>query len=231
MFRQKLIVPAYIYPSWNGSDWDKIIAAGHKVAYAIMNPASGPGTSQNSDYVAVVNRCVAASVPVIGYVDTNYGAISTGTVESNIDKYYQWYQVSGIFFDRVASAAGNVSYYNTITNYVKTNHCNGAVVFNPGTLPDQTYFTGTNADCIIVFENNDTAFQTATFPSWLATIDSKRVGMISYNAPAESNAWADMNLMAQRNAAIVYTTNQNLPNPYGALAPYWPDMIAYPNGN
>jgi hypothetical protein len=51
MLRQKALVPAYIYPSWSGSDWDKLIAAGDRV-WAIMNPNSGPGTSSNSDYVA-----------------------------------------------------------------------------------------------------------------------------------------------------------------------------------
>lgn len=228
MFRQKAIVPAYIYPSYLGSDWDKIIGSGNKSAYVVMNPNSGPGTSQNSDYVNVVNRCVAASVPVIGYVYTNYGNRSTSQVEADVDTYYNWYNVSGIFFDQVATAANQESYYQTLTNYVKSHHCNGTVVLNPGAVPDQSYFTSTGADCIVVFENTETVFSTATFPSWLSTVPAKQVGMIVYSA---TNYNSDMTTMAHLNAAIVYVTNQGGSNPYGALPSYWGDMVAYPNGN
>src|SRR5215472_2688384 len=45
-----VLVPAYFYPSFLGSDWDRMDTAAGKIPLtAIMNPASGPGPSQNSD--------------------------------------------------------------------------------------------------------------------------------------------------------------------------------------
>ena len=67
----------------------------------IMNPNSGPGASQNPDYVAAVTRAKAAGIKVLGYVHTSYGALSPATVKAEIDAYKAWYQVNDIFLDEV----------------------------------------------------------------------------------------------------------------------------------
>ena len=49
-----IVVPAYFYPGnrWTGMNW----AAGRVPLVAIMNPNSGPDTTQNPDYVAAVKQ-------------------------------------------------------------------------------------------------------------------------------------------------------------------------------
>ena len=53
-----VLVPAYFYPTWwAGSPWDDLNAAAAKIPIeAIMNPASGPGSDVNSDYLVAVNE-------------------------------------------------------------------------------------------------------------------------------------------------------------------------------
>jgi len=65
-----IVVPAYFYPGslWSSMNW----AAGRVPLVAIMNPNSGPGTTQDPQYVAAVNSLRAADGKVIGYVSTSY---------------------------------------------------------------------------------------------------------------------------------------------------------------
>lgn len=41
-------------------------------------------------------------IKVFGYVDTNYGRVALDTATRNIDSYYSWIGVDGIFFDQCA---------------------------------------------------------------------------------------------------------------------------------
>lgn len=53
-----LLVPAYFYPSDNGSlYWDKLADAAMSVQVtAILNPNSGPGNAQDSSYAAKIDQ-------------------------------------------------------------------------------------------------------------------------------------------------------------------------------
>ena len=92
-----IVVPAYFYP---GSLWTSMnSAAGRVLLVAIMNPNSGPGAAQNPDYVAAVNAMRASGGKVIGYVSTSYATRGTNAVLTDIDRYFSWYAVDGIFLD------------------------------------------------------------------------------------------------------------------------------------
>src|SRR5437867_2765854 len=73
-----ILVPAYFYPGslWTNMNW----AAARVPLVAIMNPNSGPDTTQNPDYVAAVSSLRASGAKVIGYVSTSYTARSTNNV-------------------------------------------------------------------------------------------------------------------------------------------------------
>jgi hypothetical protein len=68
-----VLIPAYFYPSSAGLDaWNRLARdAGSINIEAILNPASGPGTTQDPNYVAVVNNLRTAGGSVFGYVSTN----------------------------------------------------------------------------------------------------------------------------------------------------------------
>ena len=89
-------VPAYFYP---GDLWAQASLPGGGIL--VMNPASGPGTEVNADYVAAVGAARAAGMKVLGYVHTSYGARQASLVEADIDAYAAWYSIDGVFFDEV----------------------------------------------------------------------------------------------------------------------------------
>jgi hypothetical protein len=77
-----LLIPAYQYPT-TGALWADLTAA--PARYAVANISSGPGTGPaNTDYTAAISAAQAAGVVVLGYVDTNFGAVSSGTVAANV---------------------------------------------------------------------------------------------------------------------------------------------------
>src|SRR5215218_5025026 len=92
---QKMAIPAYFYAT--KPEWTQLQNSGQNsggpVSIAVMNPSSGPGQQQNLDYVNTVNKTKAAGVREFGYVYTDYGDRSQSAVKSDIDKYYEWYNV------------------------------------------------------------------------------------------------------------------------------------------
>src|SRR6266478_3074055 len=106
-----IIVPAYFYPGslWSSMDW----AARRVPLVAILNPNSGPGATQDPLYVAAVNSLRAAGGKVIGYVSTSYTTRVTNAVKTDIDLYFSFYAVDGIFLDELTndSDTNHLNYY------------------------------------------------------------------------------------------------------------------------
>src|SRR5450432_513991 len=95
-----VIVPAYFNPATDPSDWAAMTAAAAEIPLtAILNPNSGPGTSQDPGYVTAINTLEAAGGKVVGYVDTAGGTVPLSTVEAEISAYVSFYNINGIFLD------------------------------------------------------------------------------------------------------------------------------------
>jgi Spherulation-specific family 4 len=145
------LVPAYFYP---GSNWDMLDqAAGIIPVEAIMNPASGPGSSVDPNYVTAVNNLQSAGGKVLGYVPTTFGTRSLAAVESDINFYVNNYHVNGIFLDEVsASQSGDHAYYAALYQYIKSLSSNLSVVDNTGIpFPPVDTFVDV-ADTLVTFE-------------------------------------------------------------------------------
>lgn len=116
-----IVVPLYGYPS---SDWNNVIQA--KLAnpsvpiVAVINPADGPGTWQNPNFVTGIQSLESAGVTVLGYVWTNYGSRSLSSVEADILAYHNLYGVGGIYADQMSNVPGFEWYYSDITSYAKS---------------------------------------------------------------------------------------------------------------
>jgi hypothetical protein len=215
----RMAIPMYIYPTWylpGGSDWDRLVDP--PIAFVVMNPASGPGGSFNSDYGHQIPITQALGIKVFGYVDTSYGSILTATVESQVDDYYTWYGVDGIFFDQVSNSPADISYYTTIYNYVHTKAATPIVVINPGTQTDEGYMAA--SDVVVNFEGSYTTYTTgfAPNPAWVSNYAAARFWHIIYDVPAISNMVIVDQLARTRNAGYEYITDRTLAsNPFGAL--------------
>ncbi len=212
---QKMLIPAYFYP---GSLWTQATAGAPIVDVMIMNPASGPGTSQNSDYVAAVNNAKAAGIKVIGYVHTSYGARDIDVVKGEVDLYKQWYGVSGIFLDEVSSGAAELPYYQNVSAYIRST--NGTyVALNPGVVPDQGYIS--IGDTTTIFEGTYNTYKTWSAPRWVSRYPASKFTHLVYATSSSSNMKSAITRSKNNRAGYVYVTNDVLPNPWDTLPSYW----------
>ena len=112
---QNIAVPAYFYASQPTSQWNTAVSDAPlpttTARILILNPSNGPGRKFDQNYLNAVQTVHAAgsNFLVFGYIYTKYGKRSMRRVEADIDKYYSWYGVDGIFVDETASAASLAS--------------------------------------------------------------------------------------------------------------------------
>jgi hypothetical protein len=229
--RAHIVIPAYFYPSQPSSSWDQAIGdaplpAGTKRTL-IMNPASGPGSAVNADYVAALRKVRAAGTGfrVIGYVHTSYGQRPSDTVKAEIALYRTWYGVDGIFLDEVSADAALIApYYQPLVTYATSLMPGGDVMLNPGTYPARAYMDiqvpSGSALSVVSFEGTYQSYLGANVPSWAAQYPAQRFVHLVYGTGAQQRATA-LELAKSRNAGQVYVTDDSLPNPWDTLPSYW----------
>ena len=217
------IVQAYFYPVPN-SPWDNLNAAASRIPVtAIMNPGSGPGNIQDSNYVNAVDNLRTAGGKVIGYVPTTWGARPAADVKADIDKYVSWYNIDGIFFDEMASSGSNSSlnYYQGIYDYVKGINPAWEVMGNPGTTTAESYLTRPAADSLIVFESFASDYPGYTPSGWNFNHDPSQIGHLVHTTANQADMLTYLDLAVQRNAGQVYVTDDALNNPWDTLPTFW----------
>ena len=224
------IVPAYFYPSGGGlsSDWADLNTAASRIPVtAIMNPGSGPGTIQNSDYVTAVDNFRSAGGKVIAYVSTSYGSRSSAIVKSDIDKYVNWYNIDGIFFDEMTNSGtvGTLNHYQDLYDYVKAINPTWEVMGNPGTSTFESYLTTPVADSLLVYENVGANYAGYTPSSWNFNHDPSAIGHLVHATATETDMLNYLDLAVARNAGQVYITDDVLNNPWDRLPTYWDAMV------
>jgi hypothetical protein len=219
----QMAIAAYFYP---GASWTQMDQAQPHPQIAVMNPASGPGTASNSQYVSAVRTAQAAGITVIGYVHTSYGSRSLSTVKSEIDSYYRWYRVNGIFVDEASTNCRSESYYATLNSYVKAKGGTARTILNPGTQTNECYVPA--ADVLLTFEDSFSHYVTSySAPSWVTRYAPSHFWHLIYATPMSGLAQA-ISLSKTRGAGYVYVTPDTLPNPYDTLptGSYWSDELA-----
>jgi Spherulation-specific family 4 len=213
---QNVAVAAYFYP---GPYWTQMNQAGAG-AIAVMNPNSGPGSGPDSNYVSAVQSAEAAGVTVVGYVYTNYATRSLGTVESEVDNYYHWYPVQGIFFDEASINCADEPYYAQLNSYVKAKGGIARTILNPGTATSQCYVPA--ADTLLTWEGTYSDYVNSySAPSWVTGYPASHFWHIVFSTPSTSSLANAVQLSQSRNAGYVFVTSAGLPNPYSQLPSYW----------
>lgn len=218
---QHIAIPSYFYP---GSFWTQMNNATPTVQLAIINPNSGPGASQNQDYVSQVTSSKNSGLIVIGYVPTNYEARSSAVVKADIDKYYEWYDIDGIFFDECSTSSNKIRYYEDLNDYVKSKTGLCKTVINPGIDPDEGYVNV--ADIICNFEDTYANYTSWTPSLWVNKYSPSKFWHLILNCQ-ESNMPNAIAMSKTKNAGWVYVTLDNLPNPWDTLpsGSYWTNEL------
>lgn len=219
---QSIAIPAYEYPTLTAL-WGAIDAAGSQVPFVIVNPASGPGSSANSDYTNRIATNSAEGIRSIGYVDTNYQARPIADVMNDIDLWYSLYPgIQGIFFDRVSVVDDTALCYSAYAyNYAKVTHANDPVIQNFGTYTSPAYEPYGD-----IFANAE--MDHALYQTWILPTDGFQ------DNPAYSNRFwhlihttnsgdltSTLTQTRNNNAGWVYITDDTMPNPYDTAPTYW----------
>ncbi len=209
---QKILLPGYFYP---GLLWQKAALA--KGTWMIINPDSGSGASISEDYVKNVPTIQAAGLKAIGYVSTRYANRPIDEVRADIERYYAWYHVDGIFLDEVPTDPAHLAYYQDLAATIRL-HAGSLVVLNPGTVPNEQYVA--IGDTNVVFEGTYASYKRASFPVWMSTYPSAKFSHLVYQTPSKYLG-AVMRRSRALNAGFVYITNDAFPNPWDTLPSYW----------
>lgn len=216
----RLYVPLFTYPT--SSTWTTL--ANLKIKYpnvgfvVTINPSSGVGGSQDSNFVNGINKLKSAGCLVIGYVYTSYAARSITQVKAEVDKYKSWYSVNGIFLDEMKNTSGSEQYYKDITSYVKSLGMT-YVVGNPGTSTTPAY--AASVDNVLIYESSGLP-SISTVQSRTDFTHPERYGIIPYGVPT-----LDPNYVKQVKpyVGLIYITNDSGSNPWDSLAQYLEQLI------
>lgn len=217
-----IMVPLYTYP---GGTWDKVVKTKNDhpnvPVVAIVNPASGPGGSKDSNYVSGIGKLKDAGVIVIGYVSTAYTNRALSAVKADIDKWNNWYDIDGIFFDEQTNWSGKEWYYKEASNYAESKELD-FTVGNPGANSIPSYLD--TVDVVLIYESAGLP-NLNNYQSW-SSYDNNKLGMIPFGVSSLPTNW--INNAAQL-VGWIYVTNDVLPNPWDSLPPYYADMTALLN--
>jgi hypothetical protein len=221
---QSMAVPAYFYA---GPYWIQMERARPVLQLAVMNPASGPGAAPDPQYVTTVRAAQATGITVVGYVHTSDAARSLSAVESDVNAYYRWYAVNGIFFDEASTNCADASYYAKLNSFVKAKGGIARTILNPGTQTNECYLPV--ADILLTFEGSDTQYVNSySAPSWVARYSPTHFWHVIYGASTVSAMTHAIQLSKRRGAGFVYVTSATLQNPYSVLPRglYWSKELA-----
>jgi hypothetical protein len=210
-------VPAYFYP-WPASQWWKQFADMRPGSVIIANPASGPGEAVDARYTSVIENARSRGLVVLGYVDSDYGAIDADHVADETSRHRSWYPINGVFLDRVAPDPASLPHYAEIAQRV---HDAGlSVAFNAG----QPYIDpgyAEVADHLVVFEGPLTTYLECQFPAWSHEVAANRLWHLVYGVATAEEMQDVVARAAANNAGMVYVTDGIMPNPWDHLPPYW----------
>jgi spherulation-specific family 4 protein len=218
----RMAVPAYFGP---GPEWQRLIAGAPAVGMIVFNPNSGPGTTTDPLYTQAIAQAQAAGIIVLGYVGTSYGARPEADVIADINKYYDLYAPSGIYFAEGpmdSDCTSMESMYHRMADAVHTRSSSAYLAVGTRFCPTYIYFF----DLMVQFARNWSEYQTDYAPpSWMPANSPQRFCHFVNNVPS-SDVSAALSRAVANGAGWVFVTDQSDPNPWGVLPSYFDDELA-----
>ncbi len=248
--RLGLLVPSYFYPGTGGpgrvgDGWAAMTAAASQVPVtAILNPNSGPLPGPpDPNYVGAMTNLENAGGHVVAYVYTDNGnengTAPLATVEGQIATYISQYGklINGFFLDGMFITPSTLSYYQSLTSYIKGLGASYTIIGNPGQpflngVAPQDYLL--TANVFNIFEGPNTAPSPGApgfndYPygvTWFQGYPSNRFSNVILDVPDSATMLADLGKAVRLNAGYVYITDQSGANPYSQLPSYWDEEVS-----
>jgi hypothetical protein len=221
-FAMQILIPAYFYPDPAAgalNPWQALGASAGDVAItAILNPASGPGSSRDPNYVAAIASLRSAGGRVIGYVSTAYGSRDAATVKAEINQYRNFYDLDGIFLDEMSNLDTQLGYYQDLYDYIKASNGGYQIIGNAGTSTLEAYLQV--ADTLVTFENS-AGYESYQPDPWVNDYSADRFAHLIYGVGSATMMQQFVALAAQRNVGYLYVTDDGGDNPWDLLPSYW----------
>ncbi|MEP6575657.1 MAG: spherulation-specific family 4 protein [Nitrososphaerota archaeon] len=216
-----LYVPLYTYPT--SSTWSTLVSSKNahpNLPFLVaINPNSGVGSSQDTNFVNGIKNLKSAGIKVIGYVYTSYGQRSTTVLQDEINKYKSWYGVDGIFFDEMSNSGGLEGYYSNLNSFVKSTGMT-FTMGNPGADTLSSY-VGT-MDTIIIYEQQGLP-SVDSLKGWHTNYDKKNFSIIPYGVPSLDTQFISN---VRNYVGWIYITDDGLPNPWDSLPSYFSNLVS-----
>ena len=219
----KMAVPAYFDPP--SPEWQRLIAGAPAVGMIVFTPESGPGTAADPAYTQVIAQAQAAGIVMVGYVATSYGARPEADVIADINHYYDFYTLSGIYFaegpmDNDCTAMEPM--YHRMADAVRARDAQAYLAVGTRFCP--TYITF--FDMMVQFARNWPEYQTDYAPpSWMPANSPQRFVHFVHSVPP-SDASAALSRAVANGAGWVFITDQSDPNPWSVLPSYFSEELA-----
>jgi hypothetical protein len=233
----ELLIPAYFYPGTGGpggtgDGWAAMTAAAaHVPLTAIFNPDSGPAPSVDPNYVAAMTNLEQAGGKIVAYVYTNNGNAPLASVAGQISTYISQYGslIDGFFLDGVLVDPSTLSYYQTLSSYIKGLSPSYTVIDNPGQpflneVSPGNYLSTANK--FNIFEGTNAGF--SAFPyglNWFQSYPSDDFSDFIYDTPLSALA-GDISKATGLGAGSLYITDGSGGDPYAQLPSYWDQEVA-----
>ncbi|MEU9147897.1 spherulation-specific family 4 protein [Streptomyces sp. NPDC048349] len=209
-----LLVPLYEHPADRPEEWELLIRSAGRLHSVVLNPDSGPGRARDERFAAVAGRLRAAGVPVLGYVDTDYGRRPHADVVQDLLRHRDWYAADGAFLDQSCAEPDLLPHYGRLAVAARAAGAR-TLVLNHGVHPHPGY--AGLADLLVTFEGPWDAYRdAATAPAWTADHPAQRFCHLVYAVPPDAPA-AD--LARERRAGVHCAVPGTGAHPWGTL-PY-----------
>jgi hypothetical protein len=209
----RLIVPAYFHPAVHPHEWAWLAERAAQVRLIVLNLANGPGAQPDTAILPALGRLRAAGITVCGYVDTNYGQRPADEAIADLGWHLDWYQVDGVFFDRAAIAAEQLSYYADLARRARGIGAR-LVALNHGAHPIEPY--ADHADLLGTFEGPWSAYLELGVPRWVRSRPAGQFFHLLHSVPTTSFTDA-LGLAARRHVGCAYVTDRDGANPWDGL--------------
>jgi hypothetical protein len=219
----KMAVPAYFDPP--SPEWERLIAGAPAVGMIVFNPESGPGTAADPAYTQVIAQAQAAGIVMVGYVATSYGARPEADVISDINHYYDFYTLSGIYFAEGpmdTDCTAMEAMYHRMADTVRARDAQAYLAVGTRFCP--TYITF--FDMMVQFARDWNEYQTDYAPpSWMPANSPQRFVHFVHSVPP-GDASAALSRAVANGAGWVFITDQSSPNPWSVLPSYFSEELA-----
>jgi hypothetical protein len=162
---------------------------------------------------------------MMGYVATSYGARAEAEIIADINRYYDFYTPSGIYFAEGpidADCTAMEAMYHRLSDAVRTRDPRAYLAVGTRFCPTYIVFF----DVMVQFARNWNEYKADYHPpSWMPANSPQRFVHFVHSVPA-AEAGAALSLTMTNGAGWVFVTDQTDPNPWSVLPSYFDQELA-----